>query len=359
MLQEFVQCSRNFHLPPRCPILQWAFDTRMADFASLEFRSTVAFVLDGVPHHVAGAWHPSKKTAQRDAAERSLNLFIGRWGEQLLHSEFAEAPMPAAFAEAGTCDSHIVGNEIQILDWFCCRTPVCADEPPEWSLIWENEQCRALVEVSLFKIPHKFSGCPCESAEVARACTARRVLWYLQCPGFEDVFEPDACAVAAAARDVPAPPSHWVVDTGEGESSMKESASLLTRVHSRLKKALAQQLGPAQSVWEWSYEGSSCDSALGWPTPCRATARIPAMSREFTGSWSQGQREAQFDACAYVAAFLDSEGIALDVESELSDPSSLLHDDEGSVGFDRGEHRLGGIPPAENDAAGKGSRIFD
>lgn len=32
----------------------------------------VSFLLDGVPHHVAGAWQQSKKLAQRDTAERCL-----------------------------------------------------------------------------------------------------------------------------------------------------------------------------------------------------------------------------------------------------------------------------------------------
>merc|ERR1712046_99570 len=29
MLQEFVQCSRSFPLPPSCSALQWKFETRM------------------------------------------------------------------------------------------------------------------------------------------------------------------------------------------------------------------------------------------------------------------------------------------------------------------------------------------
>ena len=44
----------------------------MADNTNLEFRAQVSFLLDGVPHHVAGAWQQSKKLAQRDCAERCL-----------------------------------------------------------------------------------------------------------------------------------------------------------------------------------------------------------------------------------------------------------------------------------------------
>lgn len=52
--------------------LRWTFDTHMADNTNLEFRAQVSFLLDGVPHHVAGAWQQSKKLAQRDCAERCL-----------------------------------------------------------------------------------------------------------------------------------------------------------------------------------------------------------------------------------------------------------------------------------------------
>merc|ERR1719343_2024677 len=40
MLQEYVQCSKKYQAPSNQPILQWTFDTRMADRITLEFRAT-------------------------------------------------------------------------------------------------------------------------------------------------------------------------------------------------------------------------------------------------------------------------------------------------------------------------------
>merc|ERR1719159_743783 len=78
-LQEFVQSDRRYPVSSHRPILSWDFDTRMANAVTLEFRSTVSFVLEGVPHHAVGSWQSSKKGAQRDAAERVLGLLIGMW----------------------------------------------------------------------------------------------------------------------------------------------------------------------------------------------------------------------------------------------------------------------------------------
>merc|ERR1719272_787278 len=71
-LQEYVQRDRRFPVSSHRPILKWEWNTRMANAVTLEFRATVSFILEGVPHHAAGAWHTSKKSAQRDAAERVL-----------------------------------------------------------------------------------------------------------------------------------------------------------------------------------------------------------------------------------------------------------------------------------------------
>lgn len=94
LLQEYVQCSRQFNAPQNRAILQWTYDHRMADFTSLEYRGIVAFLLDGVPHHVAGEWHTSKKQAQRDTAERALFFFVGKWGAQLLEEQASSVRHP-------------------------------------------------------------------------------------------------------------------------------------------------------------------------------------------------------------------------------------------------------------------------
>jgi len=303
LLQEFVQCSKQFHAPQHRPILQWAFDTRMTDFTTLEFRATVAFVLDGVAHHVAGAWHLSKKFAQRDAAERALGFFVGVWGEALL-AELDQAgqkcPPPSNFNRVGH-----VQKEMRVLEDYCKEAPSCAGSRPRWTLRWEGDRCIAVVEVRLLGVMHKLTGTDCSSAEAAYADTARRVLWYLRCPGFDDLYEANPTAPALAAREIPAPPANWATgDTAEEDAlNIAERKTALMRVQNRLQQAYARQLRPGQSVWEWSYETDSNDS--GWPPLCRASVNIPVIGRSFTGDWTRGQRDAQISASAEVAAFLD------------------------------------------------------
>lgn len=197
-LQEFVQSSKSFPMPPSCPILQWQYDTRTADGA-LEFRATVAFLLDAVPHHIAGAWHLSKKVAQRDAAERSLGLLVGRWGEWTLLSE------------------------AKALEVLCEATG-----GPQWSHSWDpgSGLCRALVRLELLGVPHTFAGKPCETLEAAIADTSKRVLWYFQCPGFDSTFEPDPQALRAAAMEIPTPDATW---SKAGEMQAPASSGVVVR----------------------------------------------------------------------------------------------------------------------------------
>jgi len=349
LLQEFIQCSKQFQAPQHRPILQWGFDTRMPDFTTLEFRATVAFVLDGVPHHVAGAWHLSKKIAQRDAAERALGFFVGSWGEALLVLEQGGAPAAcgpsppsaAEAAKAGLQPREVSALEDHPLAGFAGQQPreVRALEEfvgafmgtkgqPRWQLRWDGDRCTALFEMALLGVPHKFSGAAERREELAYADTARRVLWYFRCPGYEDAFEPDPTAPAVTAREIPTPPANWASDNSEEDAlHVAERKTALMRVQNRLQQAFARQLRPGQSVWEWSYQTDSNDA--GWPPLCRATVHIPVAGKDFTGDWARGQRDAQIDASAQVTAFLDgrasgnngADGCGADIEDGASRPT--------------------------------------
>lgn len=309
LLQEFVQCSKQFHAPQHRPILQWSFENRMADFTTLEFRATVAFLLDGLPHHVCGTWHLSKKAAQRDAADRALGFFVGCWGEQEVGQQFVFNNVHDPESVAGAKSAAAV-PEVVMLEDYCRGLPACQGMGLHWGLIWENDLCRAQVEVHLLGVPHKLAGAFRETREAAQRDAARRVLWYLQCPGFEDLFEPDPHAPAVTEREIPAPPTHWVGDESDEDTlQVAERKTALMRAQNRLQQAFARQLKPGQSVWEWTYETDSEDA--GWPPMCRATAHVPVIGKTFTGDWARGQRAAQIDACVHVAAFLDEGGAKL------------------------------------------------
>lgn len=414
LLQEFVQSSRLFRGPQHRAILQWNFDNRMADFTTLEFSATVAFLLDGVPHHVSGYWHLSKKNAQRDAAERSLAFFVGCWGEQMLGAALktpppggaARSPAVAAAAAAAATSAEGAGTktlvervgapaiataaaaavaaevaagpsrrvsqearEVQLLHDFILNLPACAKEDataegqhdaarsngscgggvgaaagecdggdssttagtdgtmggqpddrgcaggadfhgghstaPRWDVSWDGQgKCTAMVEISLLGVPHRLAGPARPSEHAAKADTARRVLWYLQAPGYESLFEPDPLSPAIMASEIPTPPRRWMSDADEEDAQqVAERKTVLMRVQNRLQQALAKRLRLGQGVWEWTYETDPCDP--GWPPLCRATAHIPVIGRDFTGEWARGQRAAQVSASEKVAAFLD------------------------------------------------------
>merc|ERR1712196_23535 len=97
----------------------------MASKAALEYRATVTFYLEGVPHHAAGIWQASKKRAQRDAAHRVLSFFVGRWGDELLQFR----PDDDACLLGPTCSRSTVApamaREQQILERFCAQLPAC------------------------------------------------------------------------------------------------------------------------------------------------------------------------------------------------------------------------------------------
>lgn len=237
-LQEFVQGSKRFPLPPSCPILQWNYDMRQAD-GSLDFRATAAFLLDAVPHHVAGAWRPSKKLAQREVAESALVFFVRRWGElaQLdaqtpqqeesacdnLSFSATTSPSNPWFLSADETATYPYGEHS--LSEFCTELATVArgEVAPDWAGVlatrsfnigWDssNDLCRALVQVDILGVQHTFPGKAYAMKEEALNDVAKRVLWYLQWPGFEHMFEPDSEAIRTTAVEIPGPLTAWVKD---------------------------------------------------------------------------------------------------------------------------------------------------
>lgn len=283
-LQEFVQGAKVFPMPPNCPVLQWSYDTRMVG-TSLEFRATVAFLLDG-----------------------ALGLFVHRWASMIAMDEFSgnlTASATLLSSPPSLSDAH---SEVERLEVFCSRLSLCEPVPINWSHRWESEKCQAYAEIRLMDVPHTFPGRPMQTQQEAYEDTARRVLWYLQCPGSENDFEPDSSYAKVAAQDIPEPHSCWVKDDGEcegEEQQLAERKTTIMRVQNRLQQVYARQLEAGISVWFWSYERDPKDK--GWPPIFRATVNVPLANRTFSGSWQRGQREAQIQTCAQISKFLDEE----------------------------------------------------
>lgn len=297
-LQEFVQSDRRFPVAANRPILQWQFDTRMATAITLEFRATVSFLLEGVPHHAAGSWHSSKKAAQRDAAERVLEFLQGDWSN---------------YASQTADGIGLATSAVDTLSAFCSR--LTNSSPNGNALRWRSHRSgdgwQAVVDLNVFgDVMHSLQGDVCHNEPAAREDAARRALWYLQCPGYEGAFEVSAEAVAAETLAQPSKEA-WQRDADEADFSSKtqqraaEQKTLIMTVQNRLQKLFAKQLPQNTSVWEWSYEYSA-DADAAFPL-CRASARLAVLGRDFEGKWCQGQKAAQLDVASAVAAFLDSD----------------------------------------------------
>jgi len=299
MLQEFVQTSHKFQVPSNYSVLQWSFDSKMADAATLEFRATVAFLYEGVPHHVVGTWQPKKKDAQRDAADRALGLFVGRWGTQI--PGVTQNPtdnrklLPTGVAQE---------DDETLLVQHCRHSKACGGILPSWSIRWEGDGCRATVEVSLLGVSHQFAGAAQTSEEAARVDVARRLLFYLQCPGFQDTYEPDPSADAVVTRKIPPPPANWAHDSvAEGALEVAEKKTAIMRLQNRLQQTFSHSIRPGSSVWSWSYETDPDDD--DWPALSCASVTIPAMGMTFKGDWLRGQRDAQLSTIQQVTRALD------------------------------------------------------
>mmetsp|Transcript_12923 Transcript_12923/g.24391 ORF Transcript_12923/g.24391 Transcript_12923/m.24391 type:complete len:492 (-) Transcript_12923:114-1589(-) len=339
-LQEFVQSSKAHPLPSSCAVLQWSHENRMAG-SSLQFRATTSFLLDGVPHHILGGWWPSKKQSQRDAAERALAFFIGVCGQELTKGH--DGHFAAGHKPAGASPGHKHEDEpaeVSELEEF-------VGDHLRWSCRWEAQDsqeilealCKATVEFQYLGVLHVFAGKACSSKAAAKADTARRVLWYLHCPGYENAFEVEQDQVKTLAQAIPEPvPGTWpptqealataagspstVASTCEqemdlsptspspvspGQRSQAEQAELLERkttvmrLQNRLQKIFAKQLTPGKSVWCWRYEKSDADHTF------QASVHISLLDRTFTGGWASTHQAAQMEACNHLTAFLDKD----------------------------------------------------
>jgi hypothetical protein len=303
-LQEFVQCSPTFHIPANYPVLQWSFESQMADSATLEFRATVAFLLEGVPHHVAGGWQQKKKDAQRDAAERALSFYKGKsqWAAEAHNgSNSTENSLDA-------CPSPYTGSRVSreetLVEEYCRTSEMSGNTQPGWSLRWDGAECTAILEIALSGVPHKLAGKGRSSEVAARQDVARRALWYLQYPGFQDCFEPDPLSEAIVSMKIPSAPQHWVQDHAtEAALEVAERKTAIMRVQNRLQQTFSRQLRPGLSVWEWAYETDGNDE--DWPPLYRASVSIPVMGKTFIGNWVRGQRDAQLDTIQQVTRALD------------------------------------------------------
>jgi hypothetical protein len=201
-------------------------------------------------------------------------------------------------------------NEERLLECFCGQLSTCTG-PLEWSLgIKDNsseckeDQCFGVVEIPLLGVTHKLAGAPKDTEREAFVDVARRALWYLGCPGYETLFQPDRLNAAGASHELEAPSSFPPDESNQVAVDEADRKTAVMRTQNRLQQLFAiRRLHARKGVWEWSYETDPNDAE--WPPLFRATVQIPMLGKSFAGDWARGQREAQIDAVTSLNVFLD------------------------------------------------------
>mmetsp|Transcript_78330 Transcript_78330/g.227252 ORF Transcript_78330/g.227252 Transcript_78330/m.227252 type:complete len:263 (+) Transcript_78330:56-844(+) len=214
------------------------------------------------------------------------------------------------------------------LEYFCRAHSACGDRPPRWSAAVDDRGVVAQVDIDLLGVPHKFAGAACASGAAARADTAKRVLWYLQCSGYEECFKVPMMPAMRGDRIHGPPAGAWTdTDSSACDKLAAERRTALMRVQNRLQRELSSVIPLGRSVWNWSYEAAQ--PSAGRPR-CRAVATVPGLGRSFSGPWASGKREAQIEASLVIERYLDSRREA----GELSSGSWSTDDSDRQQHFE-------------------------
>eukprot|EP00747_Dinoflagellata_sp_TGD_P184025 gnl/TRDRNA2_/TRDRNA2_39331_c0_seq1.p1 gnl/TRDRNA2_/TRDRNA2_39331_c0~~gnl/TRDRNA2_/TRDRNA2_39331_c0_seq1.p1 ORF type:complete len:357 (-),score=69.67 gnl/TRDRNA2_/TRDRNA2_39331_c0_seq1:182-1252(-) len=303
LLQEYIQGCSSFS--PHTKILSWNFDQQLEGEHTLQFRATVSFVFNDVPHHFAGGWQTSKKKAQRDTAERVRHYLAKRNNakpeptsvQAVNHSRLPDDVLGEL--KAANMGEQLCGAASDaVLDWKI------ADRIAAESGVIEY---RATVTFAVHGVPHHFGGAWCSSQEggaiAAKQDTADRVLWYFGQSEDDFVYcdKPLSMRVPGQQTSVIAPPSDAPVgNTQNSASNAADDKTVLMQVQNALQKHFAKETPPGHRVWLWSYQPEPNDPQL-----FRAHVEIPGWARTFQGAWCRGKKLAQRNACLVVKQYLE------------------------------------------------------
>jgi len=209
-LQELLQAveyAEHFRYPPGTSVLQWTYGEHQLAPGQAEFRAVVAFLRDGVAHHVSGEWERSKKLARQSAADAALVLLRDSCAP---HNGNASTRVFIDTAELVCKVSALPAaseDDVQLLQQICSRMGLPS---ARWSSQCTSDRSwQAMVEIRLHNIPHTFSGVSCANPEAAKGDVARRTMWYLEAGDLEGLYEPDVLKLLSADCKVSAPPSSW------------------------------------------------------------------------------------------------------------------------------------------------------
>eukprot|EP00397_Hematodinium_sp_SG-2012_P053329 GEMP01063598.1.p1 GENE.GEMP01063598.1~~GEMP01063598.1.p1 ORF type:complete len:333 (+),score=54.06 GEMP01063598.1:68-1066(+) len=246
-------------------ILHWSFDQQMEDRITLQFKATVSFSLDNVPHHVEGNWQTSKKKSQRDAAERALFHF------ETLDEVYVPPSNEGPIATLAKSDPN-ANYTVEELDGLH----------------------RTTVQVMISSTPHYFRGAWQPTSEQSNEDVAMRTLAYLRVSPYRDEFEaPEVEATQQTSFDMKIP-----ADANYASRVAQQKTALMT-VQNLLQKVYSKGIQPGQDMWEWMWETDLNGRS-------RVTVQVPVAGRSFAGHWCSGKKEAQRTTCDELKQFLEA-----------------------------------------------------
>mmetsp|Transcript_33612 Transcript_33612/g.78557 ORF Transcript_33612/g.78557 Transcript_33612/m.78557 type:complete len:280 (-) Transcript_33612:256-1095(-) len=216
VLQELLQSPAHTSMlkyPPRVRVLHWEYLQNRKVEGVLMFRAVLAFLCNGVPHHVAGRWHRCKKHARRSSAEVALVLV------KCLHLSDGDAKNSNACVDLSRLTSRhsFEGadpedpTEARVLEGLLSNLPF-RSSGLDW-IFTRNKQTfswSASIGVCLSGAQYTFLGPDCQAIGDAQAELARRVLWYLGCSDYSSFYYPDRRRLLLERCEVPAAPPRWL-----------------------------------------------------------------------------------------------------------------------------------------------------
>jgi len=224
-LQEMLQSpahTTRFKFPPGVKVLQWRYVLR--EEHRLMFSGVVAFLCNGVPHHIVGSWQTCKKNARQATAEAALAVLRSYQADTAPDEEAVIHVCidTAALLTRGEAARTTAGAEsVQALEARVRKIQEGVVEPSERGIRWQCETgqegtgWQALMTAQTAGLIQTFLG-PCLStADLAYAELARRILWYMGDRNLNGCYLPNRAALLRARCEVPEAPRTWMSQFGD------------------------------------------------------------------------------------------------------------------------------------------------
>jgi len=213
-LQQLLQSAEHttlFKFPPGVSVLHWTYREEVVD--RYMFQAVLGFLCNGVPHHVAGDWHPSKRNARHSAADVGVSLMKAI----MINKAEGEAPPRANvdLASVLLAASHELGSPADMVRKLEALLDECAAVTApgrEWRLVQSQRRSKwfAFLVIELMGVLFTFSGPVYSDIEEAKGELAKRVMWYMGYSGLQGCYLPNKRLLLSNRCQVSQAPLAWM-----------------------------------------------------------------------------------------------------------------------------------------------------